>query len=685
MAVVDVPGSGQRPTPHRDDRERLSEPASAGVKLAFTLLGLILAAYVVSLVVRKAGDSVTLVDGWGVASFEMLVSLLVVARGLTSARDRTFSLLLGLGAVAWATGDFAMTIETLHGATPPTLSVANVLWYGFYPLAYIGAMVLMRREVRRFTVANYLDGVVACLITGALFTAFAFHAIAKASGAGTASTAVNVIYPLGDLLLLGLAVLAIRLLPRGRRARWYLIAAGCVFNAAGDVVALFPTWVATHAGGLLNSAAWPVSLYLITAGIWLAPSNTEAPQQDTTSGFAIPTIAGGLALLVLFFGSLAHASQGAIAFATATLLAAAVRFGLALRRLRALTDERHQQLTRAAEAELTSREALQTLVRQYSVFASRVADGDLTATLSGDGSGELQELADSLNRMVTGLAEISREIQGGVHEIGSSTTAILAAVSDHTDNASQQSAAIQQTSATVQQLHAAADVISEKAEEVARRARASVQVSDEGSNAVSAIAESMQDIRVRVAGIVRDIETLSERTHQIGEITATVNSLSDRSNLLALNATIEAARAGEHGRGFAVVADQVRRLAEQSKDATAQVEAILADVRAATQAAVQASEQGTEVVARGLELTERAGEGIRSLSDTIRSASTSAEDIAALVQQQSAGMTQIAGAMQEINAGTGHFVEGARQSQRTAETLNGLSTKLAALAERYRI
>jgi methyl-accepting chemotaxis protein len=692
-ATVDKPLVDPAPYPRRPDRparapgQRGPRPAATGTKakLVFAGLGVILLAYAISLIVRDTGASTTAVDGWGVAAFEMLVSCLVLIRGAVTPRDRAFGLWLGLGMAAWAAGDTAMTVETLHGATPPTLSLANVLWYGFFPLSYIGVMALMRRDVRRFTTANYLDGVIACLVTGALFTAFAFHPIANASGAGTDSTAVNVIYPVGDLLLLVLVAIPIRLLPPGKRARWGLLVAACLVNAAGDIAAVFPGIVATHVGYFLNALAWPASLYLIAAAIWLTGSTTEAARPDNTNGFAVPSLAGALALVVLFVGSLNHAGNVALAFASATILAAGVRFGLALRRLRELTDERHRQLSDAAEAEQVSRRMLQETAHAYSAFAARVADGDLTATLPADGNRELHELAASLNRMVAGLAEISGAIQAGVGEMSSSTAEILAAVRDHTENAGQQSAAIQQTSATVDQLRTGADLISAKAGEVASRARASLQVSDEGSSAVAAISEAMNEIRSRVDGIARDIETLSERTAQIGEITDTVKGLAERSNLLALNASIEAARAGEHGKGFAVVAEQVRHLAEQSSEATAQVETILADISAATTAAVSASEEGTQVVARGLELAVSAGEGIRSLSETIRAASDSAEDIAASVEQQSAGMTQIALAMQEISAGTGHFVEGARQSEEAAESLEALSRQLAGLADRYRV
>jgi methyl-accepting chemotaxis protein len=105
----------------------------------------------------------------------------------------------------------------------------------------------------------------------------------------------------------------------------------------------------------------------------------------------------------------------------------------------------------------------------------------------------------------------------------------------------------------------------------------------------------------------------------------------------------------------------------------------------ATAAAVAASDQGTKVVDQGLTLTGRAGEGIRSLADTIREASAAAEQIAASAHQQSVGIDQIAQAMSNIDDGTAQFLEGAHQSQRVAGDLNDLSGKLAALTARYRV
>jgi methyl-accepting chemotaxis protein len=272
-----------------------------------------------------------------------------------------------------------------------------------------------------------------------------------------------------------------------------------------------------------------------------------------------------------------------------------------------------------------------------------------------------------------------------VQDIGASTAEILASVSRQTESAGLQSAAISETSSTVNELRLAAEDTAQMASEVADRANDSLQVSNEATTAVGAITSAMEEIRERVDAIARDIVTLSERTQQIGEITATVNGLADKSKLLALNASIEAARAGEHGKGFAVVAEEVSKLAEQSKAATAQVETILGDVQSATSAAVHASQEGTKVVERGLGLTDRAGEGIVSLSNTIQEAFGAAQQIAASAHQQSVGIEQIAQAMNHVNDGTAQFLEGAQQSQQAAENLNELCAQLAALTERYRV
>ena len=326
---------------------------SRGAKAAYSFFGAMALAYTGLLFARGNGVTYTWLDGWGVASFETLMSLLVLVRAWVSPRDRRFCLFLGLGSLAWAVGDYAMTIETLHGASPATLSPANYLWYGFFPLAYMGVMLLMQRDARRLTAANFLDGVVAALVTFAVLVAFAFHWIVGTAGGGSESVAVNMVYPVGDLLLFGLTAIGCALMPRGQRLRWGLIAAAGLLNAAGDISALFGGIVATDVGFVVNAVAWPGSLFLISAAVWAAPGAKQAPHDSQASGFLVPSVASGIALVILFVASINHSNttQVAIGLSTATLCAAGVRFYLALKRMTQLAAEREQERLHAAELE----------------------------------------------------------------------------------------------------------------------------------------------------------------------------------------------------------------------------------------------------------------------------------------------------------------------------------------------
>src|SRR3954454_1462375 len=324
-------------------------------------------------------------------------------------------------------------------------------------------------------------------------------------------------------------------------------------------------------------------------------------------------------------------------------------------------------------------------VRAFSGLAGTVAQGDLTQRVETGSKDELGDLGTHLNEMVEGLAGMAGRVLEGAQAITSSANEILASVSEQTASANQQSAAINQTTTATEEIRASAQQAAAKADEVAGQAQDAVDVSSEGAHAVEAIVGGMSDIRAKVEAIAGDVQALSEQTAQIGEITGAVNDLADQSNLLALNATIEAARAGEQGKGFAVVADEVRNLAEQSKQATAQVQAILEDIERATRAAVSAAQEGTEVVEHGSQLAEQAGQIIAQLADANRTVGQSAQQIAASVGQQNTGMDQIAQGMQETSHATGEFVAGVQQSQAAAEGLSRVAGELRELASQYKV
>ena len=323
-------------------------------------------------------------------------------------------------------------------------------------------------------------------------------------------------------------------------------------------------------------------------------------------------------------------------------------------------------------------------IHAYTAFTAHVAEGDLTLRVDATGADELAELGTHLNTMSEGMASVSGRVSEGATSLSSSSSQMLATVNQNTASAAEQSAAISQISATVEQVRTSAEQAAERAEQMVETSAQAAERREEGTAAVEAIVVGMGDISTKVDEIAADILALSEQTQQISEITNAVNDIADQSNLLALNATIEAARAGEQGKGFAVVADEVRTLADQSKQATTQVQAILAEIQKATNAAVMNAGQGTTVVKAGMEMAHRAGEINAQLAEANRGAGQAAGQIAAAARQQSAGMDQVAQAMQETSQATTQFEAGARETQSALTGLTSLARDLQEVAGHYR-
>jgi methyl-accepting chemotaxis protein len=321
---------------------------------------------------------------------------------------------------------------------------------------------------------------------------------------------------------------------------------------------------------------------------------------------------------------------------------------------------------------------------------AEIRHGNLAARLSlqNDAPGAsdpLLVLGRNLNEMTASLQQMIIRIGDAARTLSSAASEILAATTQQVSGASEQSAAISQTSTTVDEVKTIAEQASVRAQEVANTAQQTVQVSRSGQQAVQDTIESMGQIKERVEGIAENILALSEQTQLIGEIIATVNDIASQSNILALNASVEAARAGEHGKGFAVVAVEVRNLAEQSKQATAQVKSILSEIQKATNATVMATEEGTKQVDAGAALAAQAQQAIERLSGVIVESAQAATQVVAGGRQQVSGIEQIALAMRNINQATVQSLASTRQAEKSAQNLNQLAHSLTETVAQYRL
>ena len=274
---------------------------------------------------------------------------------------------------------------------------------------------------------------------------------------------------------------------------------------------------------------------------------------------------------------------------------------------------------------------------------------------------------------------ITRQLLESIAQLSASSAEILATTTQVASSAAETAAAVSETTATVEEVKQTAQVASQKARNVSDSAQKVAQVSQAGRKSVEDSIAGMHHIQEQMESIAESIVRLSEQGQAIGEIIATVNDLAEQSNVLAVNAAIEATKAGEYGKGFGVVAQEVKSLAEQSKQATAQVRAILGDIQKATSTAVLATEQGHKAVDAGVKQSADASNSIRQLAESINEAAQAATQIAASSQQQMVGMDQVALAMASIKQASLQNVAGTKQAEGAAQNLHELGVRLGAL------
>jgi methyl-accepting chemotaxis protein len=321
-----------------------------------------------------------------------------------------------------------------------------------------------------------------------------------------------------------------------------------------------------------------------------------------------------------------------------------------------------------------------------SAMASRITAGDLSINISPDErSDEIGVLTQAFRKMTENFRSSIKSITEGVAMLGSSASEILATTTQVAASSAENVVAVNETTTTVEEVRQAVQLSSQKAKGVSESSQKLANISQTGRKSVEETTAEINRIRVQMESIAKTIVSLSEQSQNIGGIIASVTDIADQSNLLAVNAGIEAAKAGEQGKGFAVVAQEIRSLAEQSKQATAEVRRILNDVQKSTNMAVMVTEQGSKAVESGVKQAMQAGEVIKALSDATSEAVQAAMQIVASSQQQVIGMDQIGKAMENINQATAENSASIKQTETAAKNINDLGQKLKQLVSQYKI
>jgi methyl-accepting chemotaxis protein len=315
--------------------------------------------------------------------------------------------------------------------------------------------------------------------------------------------------------------------------------------------------------------------------------------------------------------------------------------------------------------------------------AERIASGDLRGTVTPRSKEDM--LGNAFLSMSENLRGQIRIVVEGAAVLGSASSQIVTSTAQLASSAAESATAVNETTTTVEEVRQTAHMASEKAQLVAGTAQRAAQISQQGRKSTEDMTGGIERIRQQMGAIAASMMRLSEQSHAIGQVIATVEDLAAQSNLLAVNAAMEAAKAGDAGKGFGVVAQEVKSLAEQSRQATNQVRTILADIQKAASAAVLATEEGGKAVEAGAGQTAVARDSIRTLYDSVSEAAQAATQIAASSQQQLVGVDQVGRAMGSILEASNQNVASAKQLESAARELDDLGQRLKQAADRYEV
>lgn len=324
-------------------------------------------------------------------------------------------------------------------------------------------------------------------------------------------------------------------------------------------------------------------------------------------------------------------------------------------------------------------------IQTFMLFVERVGRGELTGAPAAVGTDEVGRLGVTLNSMVAGLKDLAIQSREATSNLGAAISEIRASTQEQAAGVEEQLAAVQETAATVDEITHAGSQVTKRAQEVIASAQATAQTSADGMRAVDETSRAMDGIRQQAEVVAQNIVALSEKTQAIGEIISSVNDISERSHLLALNAAIEAAAAGESGRSFSVVASEMKVLADQAKEATNQVRAILGDVQRGINTSVMLTEEAVKRAVAGKERTEVTQRTIGEITHRFQESVLTFQQIVASTNQQQLGIEQVMGALQNIRQASQQTAAGTRQLNDAAGNLSGLSEQLLGISSRYRL
>jgi methyl-accepting chemotaxis protein len=324
--------------------------------------------------------------------------------------------------------------------------------------------------------------------------------------------------------------------------------------------------------------------------------------------------------------------------------------------------------------------------------------GDMAITVI-EAKQRLIDMGKKLHNSTETLTISSNQLTCMTEEQAKATEVISQSIQDITQGAIHSANDINDISAVMEQVSASVHGISNNANQINVSVQSASKDASNGMTLLNDVVEQTNKIDEAMKEIVSNISSMEDASDEIKNIVDLINGIAGQTNLLALNAAIEAARAGEHGRGFAVVADEVRKLAEQSSNATKNIEAIINNMSSQISTTVDKVSKANDEVVKGKQSTAQVNAGFSEIVNRLGQVSIDVgqvtvaiaeivkgtESIVANIQNVSAVAEQTSASSQHVAASTEEQSASMQEVLANAQNLLTLAEQLKQLSSQFKI
>jgi hypothetical protein len=238
-------------------------------------------------------------EDWLLNGLIVATSVACLMRGLRVRAERLAWIVLGVAMLSWSGGFIYWTLFIVRNPSPPYPSPADAMWLAYYPAAYVALVLIIRSRIREFHKSLWLDGLIGGLAVASFGAALVFGAVLESTGGNATQIAINLAYPLGDMLLVAFVVSMFALTGWRPGRAGLLLGIGFALNAVGDSLWVYSYATGTYSHGSLTETIWPAATGLIALAAWQPQRRAPAVPLSGPRILVVPVVSGLVALVVL--------------------------------------------------------------------------------------------------------------------------------------------------------------------------------------------------------------------------------------------------------------------------------------------------------------------------------------------------------------------------------------------------